>query len=264
MSKKIKELAVIIYADCPDIFLDAYNRLQDLVLRSCVAQPIIVYNSQQSHPFVPSSLSKKNSIHIIETKERLHQGAALNKVLPHLWASHVLIIDSSCTDYVPIVETVQNTHYPLLRPLMISIPLAKSQPSPFDTFQKRQYWPAYDLNALYFLPWGACLLESDLLFTLEGFDEELVYDELLLDLSMKAHHKEAVIFELPMIGPSFKQPQMKMRSKAALIQRYFKSKGNLLTKIRSLFGMTSHSGRKPVQVKTIHLEHDSHSDFIVH
>lgn len=195
LSIKINDVAIVIYARSQREVVKSFYFVQPLVQLGQVTQAIIIYNCSKK---LPSELKSQGKIQILETKDNLTQGAALNKALPHLWAQHSLLLDPEVLSSSLDIEQILSKKLPFLSRLFINIPLSSHKASAYSSYQTFSLWGAYNLSLISFLSWGAVIFDNNFVFTLGGFDEKLSFDDLMVDLSMRAHQHQAVIIQYDM------------------------------------------------------------------
>ena len=220
---KLQDVSLVIYTESLDELKKAYGKANLAATQKKCAQIILIHNSQEplDKHFEDKEHTQK-TLEIIEMKERLSQGAALNKALPYIIGAHSFFVDQSCCSYLALLESLEQLSAPNLRTMMLSVPLSEDLNSYYSAYQQRQIWPHSNFASLYFIPWGAFLINTQYLYHLSGFDERFHTHDMLLVLSMKAQKNEGILLQI--CQPNIDVAPIKQSSKSfqkRLAKKYF-------------------------------------------
>lgn len=197
MTIKIKSLDIIVYTENIDDLVRSFINTPLLSSFDAVSQIMIVLNSNDKT--YPQSQSHKK-IQVLLTKEKLSQGAALNKALPHLWSDRTLILDHRLLASIDL-KRILDYDFPFLAHSLVNIPLESHSSSLYCSHQSYNSWESYKLQLISFVLWGAVIVENSFIFSMGGFDDRLCFDDLMVDLSMRSHKRQAVVIQLNDIKP---------------------------------------------------------------
>jgi hypothetical protein len=197
MAVLIDDLAIALYVD-KMIDSAVLKQIEYFSDSKQVKQLVVVHNTESK---IDYDFSKNRKIQVLKIESQISQGAALNKMLSHVYTKHVLLIDPFLLGdlNIDLKQLLSFTSPPLSR-LFVNLPFLLHEKSPYFSYQKKDYWSSRHLNVISFLLWGAVLFDHQFVLTLGGFDETLCYDDLLVDLSMRAHKQQVMIIE-PVIEP---------------------------------------------------------------
>jgi hypothetical protein len=155
---------------------------------SYFAHVIVLINMESPPSFGPSELDNNTSI--LDLKGKISQGAALNKMLPHIATSKVLLIDARASLHNGVVAFVHrinseiNIQSPYLVGFQLSITAGSSEKS----------WK-HDLSLVDTLPWCGLFFDPVFLLNLGGFEDQLSHKAMMIDLCIRAQILSAIIFQ---------------------------------------------------------------------
>ena len=159
---KIKDLDVVIYLEDIQDIARCYSDICKLASYSSVGQVLLLLNSNDKNKV---SFVEHHKIQIVLTKEKLSQGAALNKSLPHLHADNLLLLDHRALPNLNL-RPLFDQEFPFLANSFINISLKSHKHSVYSSLQTASLWASYNLNLVSFLMWGAVVIDKELLFSL--------------------------------------------------------------------------------------------------
>lgn len=256
---KLKDFSLVIYTESLEELQKAYGKANLVATQKNCAQIILVFNSASQ---LPKHLeAEKNSIsclEILEIKDTLSQGAALNKALPFISGNYTLFLEQACCSYLPFLDSLESAQVPSLPSVILSLPLSEDKKSFYHPYQQSQRWPQGNLTSLYFIPWGAFFLSTQYLFSLGGFDERFHRSDMLLVLSMKAHQHQGVLLQVDQpeieIVPFHHSPA---EFQQRLAKKYFGRTLSFFDKFKRWLGSLQSKPPKnrPLEKKHQHLMH---------
>jgi hypothetical protein len=157
-------------------------------------QAILILNLPNGPSFAPSKLN--SNVLVLDLKGKISQGAALNKVLPHIMTPKVLLIDV----HAPLEQSMITFLYSLQQKLNIDVPYLigfnskKSSRLSNMEHEKNTPWH-HQLSITASLPWGGIFFDPLFLLSFGGFEDRLSYEIMMMDLCIRAQSKFGIIFQ---------------------------------------------------------------------